>query len=279
MVGQASGLWHFFFARARGGNVVSTCGGRMSETDTALVARARDGDRAAFEQLVRRTSRLVYARLYLDTGRADGIEDLLQETYLLAFRSLRTLADPAGFRPWLLTIAHNVLIDNARRSSRQKRAAATTGLHLARLPSPEPPPDEAAERAELRQRVLCVLRSLPPEYQLPLTLRYITGADYAAHRRATWADERLAARASSPRAKAIPRPPAARPRRGIQGLARFAERKRGNHVRPRLGAGTDRGLRRGRARRSGSGASRSPRPRLPRLRQGARRGAPNSIAG
>lgn len=150
----------------------------MRDSDTALVVRARDGDRAAFEELVRRTSRLVFARLYLDTGRTDRIEDLVQETFLLAFRKVRSLADANGFRPWLLTIAHNVLIDDARRAARLKRAAPTTEMQLTRLPSPEPPPDVAAERAELRRRVLAVLRSLPAEYQLPLTLRYIAGADY-----------------------------------------------------------------------------------------------------
>jgi RNA polymerase sigma-70 factor (ECF subfamily) len=155
----------------------------MSETDTALVVRAKSGDRAAFEELVRRTSRLVFARLYLDSGRVDRVEDLLQETFLLAFRALPKLVDAAGFRSWLLAIAHNVLIDDTRRYSRQKRAVpitdSTTELRLAQVPSPEPPPDKAAERAELRQRVLSVLRSLPAEYQLPLTLRYIVGSDYA----------------------------------------------------------------------------------------------------
>src|SRR5687767_676339 len=99
-----------FFACAAHAEGVSLGGGRMSEADAALVMRARDGDRPAFEELVRRTSRLVFARLYLDTGRADRAEDLVQETYLLAFRSMRRLVDPAGFRSWLLTIAHNVLI-------------------------------------------------------------------------------------------------------------------------------------------------------------------------
>jgi RNA polymerase sigma-70 factor, ECF subfamily len=150
----------------------------MSETDAALVARARAGDRAAFEELVRRTSRLVYASLYVDTGRADRAEDLLQETFLLAFRALRGLTDAAGFRPWLLTIACNVVIDDARRSARQKRTVPPADTFLAHAPTPEPAPDEVAERAELRQRVLSVLRSLPPEYRLPLTLRYITGADH-----------------------------------------------------------------------------------------------------
>ena len=90
----------------------------MSETDTVLVSRGAEGDRAAFEELVRRTSRLVFAPLF-DTGRIDRADDLLQETFLLAFRSLRGLANLSGFRPWLLAIAHNVLIDDARRLARQ----------------------------------------------------------------------------------------------------------------------------------------------------------------
>lgn len=150
----------------------------MSQPDVVLVVRARDGDRVAFEELVRRTSRLVFARLYLDSGRANHVEDLLQETFLRAFRSLRRLEDPTGFRPWLLTIAHNVLVDDARRAARQIRVAPPTDMRLSLLPSPELPPDEVAERTELRQRVLVVLRSLPAEYQMPLTLRYITGADH-----------------------------------------------------------------------------------------------------
>ena len=151
----------------------------MSETDTALVLRARDGDRAAFEELVRRTSRLVFARLYLDTGSVHRAEDLLQETLLSAYRSLRKLTDPAAFRPWVLGIAHNVLIDAARRDARQKRFGPPhSDAALAVVPSAGPPPEAEAQREELRQRVLAVLRSLPEEHRLPLTLRYIVGADY-----------------------------------------------------------------------------------------------------
>ena len=95
----------------------------MSESETAVVVRARDGDRAAFEELVRRSSRLVFARLYLDTGSVHRAEDLLQETLLRAFRSVRRLADPAGFRPWLLTLAHNALTDAARPDGRGQAEA------------------------------------------------------------------------------------------------------------------------------------------------------------
>jgi RNA polymerase sigma-70 factor (ECF subfamily) len=145
----------------------------MGDTDLALVRTARGGDRGAFEELVRRTSRLVYARLYLETGDAHQAEDLLQETYLAAFRSLHRLADVATFRPWLLTIALNACRDAARRDSRQKRTAPPPAE-----PPPAPPPEDEVQREEVRSRVLAVLRSLPEEYRLPLTLRYIGGADY-----------------------------------------------------------------------------------------------------
>src|SRR5205807_3816803 len=94
----------------------------MSESDQALVRKAQRGDRAAFEELVRRTSRLVFARLYLETGDTHRAEDLVQETLLKAFRTLGGLSDPTDFRPWLLKIAQNVVVDAARHDSRQKRA-------------------------------------------------------------------------------------------------------------------------------------------------------------
>src|SRR5207253_1821046 len=81
---------------------------------------------------------------------------------------------------WLLAIAQNVLAEAIRRQSRRKRTAparAGPGA-LAELPSPEPSPDQDAERADLHDQVLAALRSLPEEYRLPLTLRYITGSDY-----------------------------------------------------------------------------------------------------
>jgi RNA polymerase sigma-70 factor, ECF subfamily len=152
----------------------------MTESDEVLVGRAQRGERAAFEELLRRTSRLVFARLYLETGDSHHTEDLLQETYLLAFRSLTKLSDPKAFRTWLLSTAHNVAIDAARRSLRKKRAKEPRAGEetLADVVGSAPEPPEQASQNELRGRVLAVLRSLPEDYRLPLTLRYIADADY-----------------------------------------------------------------------------------------------------
>src|SRR5262245_22189656 len=114
----------------------------MKETEAALVFKAQRGDRAAFEELVRRTSRLVFARLYLETGDSHRAEDLLQETLLLAYRSLGTLREPGNLRGWLLTIAQNVVIDAARRDARLKRdeSRRDTREKLNHLPAPAPGP-------------------------------------------------------------------------------------------------------------------------------------------
>ena len=152
----------------------------MTDSDEALVVRAQRGDRSAFEELVRRTSRLVFARLYLETGDGHRAEDLVQETLLRAWSSLGSLEKPANLRAWLLTVAKNVLVDAARRDNRQKRSEPPSAgpSVLSLVPEDGPSPDEEAERAELRGQVMDALRSLPEEYQMPLTLRYIAGADY-----------------------------------------------------------------------------------------------------
>lgn len=153
----------------------------MTPAEELLVADAQRGDRAAFEELVRRSSRLVFARLYLETGDTHQAEDLLQETLLIAFRSLSQLTEPAKFRTWLLKIAQNTAIDAARRNSRQKRGSgATASKDVGLLAAHGPSAEDAAVQHEMRQKVLSVLRGLPEEYRLPLTLRYVAGADYQA---------------------------------------------------------------------------------------------------
>ena len=151
----------------------------MNDTDQSLVTRSQRGDRPAFEELVRRTARLVFARLYLDTGDSHRAEDLVQETYLIAWRRIGQLKDAAGLRSWLFSIAHSTLIDSIRREGRKKRSGPREDADaLDRVADGGASPDSQLEREESRQQVLSLLRSLPEEYRLPLTLRYIGGADY-----------------------------------------------------------------------------------------------------
>ena len=154
-------------------------GSNPGAADETLAAQSRRGDRAAFEELLRRTSRMVYAQFLLELGDAHRAEDLTQETYLNAWRAIGGLSEPAGFRAWLMTIARSVLIDYVRRSARKKRAAKTTTPEaLEKVPGAGPEPPEQAELREARERALQVLRTLPEDYRRPLMLRYLGGADY-----------------------------------------------------------------------------------------------------
>jgi RNA polymerase sigma-70 factor, ECF subfamily len=151
----------------------------LTDADETLVIRSKAGDRLAFEELIRRTGKLVFARFYLETANAHEAEDLTQETFLAAFRNLRQLTDPKNFRGWLMSIAHSTLIDTARHQSRKKRKRAGSPTDTwTQTPDGSPSPPQLAETNDECQRVLSVLRSMPEEYRQPLTLRYLTGADY-----------------------------------------------------------------------------------------------------
>src|SRR5215212_4662507 len=127
----------------------------VEPTDGKLAERSRRGDRAAFEQLVRRTARLVYARQYLETRDPHRAEDLTQETFLLAWRSIAQLSDPQGFRAWLLTIARSAATDAYRHDARKKRADGGRRGDFAAaadtVADPAPAPDASAEREESRR--------------------------------------------------------------------------------------------------------------------------------
>ena len=153
----------------------------MSDSDEALVIKSRGGDRAAFEELVRRTARLIYTRAYLESGDVHRAEDLVQETFLIAWRSIRQVKDPSGFRPWLLSVLHSAVVDSIRRESRKKRGGGERGADSAamlKLADAAATPPESAQQSEERSRALSILRSLPEEYRQVLMLRYLAGADY-----------------------------------------------------------------------------------------------------
>jgi RNA polymerase sigma-70 factor (ECF subfamily) len=151
----------------------------VSDSDQTLLMQSQQGSRAAFEELVRRTARLVFSRAYLETGDVHRAEDLAQEAYLNAWRSIGQVTDAKSLRPWLISIVHTAAIDAARRRNRKKRfGRQRESGEMLQLADSSPSPAESVERADERQRALSVLRDLPEEYRQVLMLRYLGGADY-----------------------------------------------------------------------------------------------------
>src|SRR5581483_11910674 len=87
---------------------------RMPLDDSAAVEAAKGGSEDAFRVLVERHSRSIYRVAYRMTGRAEDAEDVVQETFIRAFRQLGRFEARANFATWLYRIAFNCAIDYMR---------------------------------------------------------------------------------------------------------------------------------------------------------------------
>ena len=87
--------------------------------DDILVASAREGDTAAFDELVRRYQRRIYALAYNMTSNHQDADDIVQETFAKAYRSLRRFHGRSSFYTWLYAIASNHALNLLRRRKRR----------------------------------------------------------------------------------------------------------------------------------------------------------------
>ena len=128
----------------------------MSEPDAELVRRAQQGDAAAFESLVRRYFRAVYAIALAETRDPRDAEDVSQETVLRALERIEDCRQPDRFNAWLFRIARN----SARSHGRRESVRATAPLEVALSASSDSDPARDAERAQLRERLTAALATL-----------------------------------------------------------------------------------------------------------------------
>ena len=143
----------------------------MVPTDTDLIARVLvDDDHAAFGELVRRHQSAVRNFLrHLAHGDAALADDLAQETFVGAYRSIARYRGDAAFSTWLLGIAHN----HWRNARRRQRDHAPLDERLA-----ETPDSPAARTSDLRHDLALALRDLSADEQLALHLGYQQGLSH-----------------------------------------------------------------------------------------------------
>ena len=149
--------------------------GQMQLEDAAAVARAAAGDEDAFRELVERHSRSVYRLAYRMTGSAVDAEDVVQDTFVRAYRQLAKFEARSNFGTWLYRIGFNCAIDHLR--SRPRLETAEPPEMLAERPKPPTGPalDDLVYATEIGGRVQAALSGLTSQERAAFLLRHYEG--------------------------------------------------------------------------------------------------------
>jgi RNA polymerase sigma-70 factor (ECF subfamily) len=139
------------------------------EREADLIERARHGDVAAFEELVRAHQEIAFRTAWIASGGTDDAEDAAQEGFMKAFAALHRFRADAPFRPWLLTIVANEA-RNRRRSAGRREALA---LRVPTLTDVEHSPESASLATERRQELLEAFQRLSDADREIISYRYL----------------------------------------------------------------------------------------------------------
>ena len=155
--------------------------------DETLAAEAAAGRQRAFRELLQRYERPVFSLIYRMVRDRALAEDLSQETFIRAFRSIGKYNPGYKFSSWIFKIAHNLTIDHLRRkridtiSLQGSRHALTEDAQARTQPvveSSDERPDAYVENIELGSEIEAAIGRLRPHYRTATLLRHVEGYSY-----------------------------------------------------------------------------------------------------
>lgn len=134
-----------------------------------LVERAVAGDQSAFQELFRENAPWVYGRLRRMLGTRSDLEDLVQEVFVRAYRSLPSYRGQARFESWLKRICACVAYDDIRSRRNVPR------LEVLETETTRASRDEDPERREAVRHLMRIIETLPPQNRIVLLLHDLEG--------------------------------------------------------------------------------------------------------
>ncbi|MEO8258670.1 MAG: sigma-70 family RNA polymerase sigma factor [Acidobacteriota bacterium] len=143
----------------------------------AVLARARQGDGDAFRVLVERHSHSVFRLAFRMTGNEQDAEDVVQESFLRAFKQLGRFESRANFGTWLYRIVANCSVDLMRTRQARQNQGRMDSLDELDNPAPAdgPTPERLAQSTEIGRRVAAALAGLSPLERAAFILRHFEG--------------------------------------------------------------------------------------------------------
>ena len=151
--------------------------------DDILIRRAAAKDESAFEQLMLLHQKPVYNICYRMAGNADDALDLLQETFLRAWRCLDQYQFASAFSTWLYRLCSNICIDFLRKRRRQQTVPLTFEdadgeEQTYAVPDAQPLPEEQVELKLTHETLAAAMAQLLPEHRAVLQLRVVNEMSY-----------------------------------------------------------------------------------------------------
>lgn len=150
----------------------------LMNSSADLVARAGHGDQEAFRLIFERYSRPVISFIYDLVGNRELAEELTQETFVRAFRNLRTLRAETKLSTWLFGVARNVARESLRARARDNHHVALGDQAVLDLRDAEPVPVERLLGKELNELIRRSLALLDEDKRLVFTLKVFQQCSY-----------------------------------------------------------------------------------------------------
>jgi RNA polymerase sigma-70 factor (ECF subfamily) len=157
------------------------------KTDAELIVLCQKKDSRAFEELIKRHQRTVYALLYRLAPDWNDTADLAQEVFIRMWRSIGNLRNPSAFRSWLSQIVTNLFYDELRKRPRQLPTISMdepldseegNDATTRDIRDKSAGPDELCQRNELTEIVRQAMVRLPEQFRTAIILREFEGLSY-----------------------------------------------------------------------------------------------------
>jgi RNA polymerase sigma-70 factor, ECF subfamily len=151
--------------------------------DESLVKAARQGELAAFEELVFRHRDPIYARAFSMTRNEEDAVDLSQEAWIKGWQRLEQFQGDSSFTTWMTRIVINLCLDHLRKQKRHRTDSIEamddeSGGVERQMPVVTINPAAGLERAELRGKIDEALSQLSPEHRTVLVLHEFEDLEY-----------------------------------------------------------------------------------------------------
>ena len=152
-------------------------------SEVELIRRSQKGDTEAFGRLVEKYQNRIYGYIYHLIGNKTDAEDITQEVFIKAYRSIKRFNLKSSFYTWLYRIAHNLVVDKIRHNKIaflpiESPSDPKQESLLQHTPDHSSPVEESVIKEQIRKSILENINKLQIEYKSVIILRYIQGRSY-----------------------------------------------------------------------------------------------------